>query len=283
MSRITKEWIADNAVDASKIKFANNEALKARNFADSADIELIKLNASDKIEFPSLPVVGGVDVALTSDIPVLPATFELQGNWNASTNTPTLVDSTNSTGDTNPLYIVNVAGTTSIDGNALWSAGDHIYFANGVWNKADNVDDVLSVAGKTGVVTLDTDDVSEGTNLYHTTTRARTAAVVDSTAGSETDQAASVASMKTYVAGQVSGVSQTFGFESFTLIAGDITNGYVDLAQTPLANSVHVFPKGGPGQEQGVDFTISTNRVTFAGDLATYLVAGNKLVINYAY
>ncbi|MFG1494660.1 tail fiber domain-containing protein [Halobacteriovorax sp. ZH4_bin.1] len=46
----------------------------------------------------------------------------------------------------------------------------------------------------------DTDDISEGsTNLYHTDARAKAAAVVNSTVGSETDQAPSVAAIKSYV------------------------------------------------------------------------------------
>lgn len=55
---------------------------------------------------------------------------------------------------------------------------------------------------------LSTDDLSEGTNLFHTTARARTAAVVNSTAGSETDQAPSVSSMKSYVSSSIPNVQQ---------------------------------------------------------------------------
>lgn len=51
---------------------------------------------------------------------------------------------------------------------------------------------------------LDTDDIEEGAvNKYFTDTRAKTAAVVNSTAGSQTDQAPSVSSVKTYVTGQI--------------------------------------------------------------------------------
>ena len=53
--------------------------------------------------------------------------------------------------------------------------------------------------------TLNTDSVPEGTAQYFTDTRAKTAAVVNSTAGSETDQAPSVSAMKSYVGGAVSG------------------------------------------------------------------------------
>jgi hypothetical protein len=55
---------------------------------------------------------------------------------------------------------------------------------------------------------LSTNDLSEGTNLFHTTARARTAAVVNSTAGSETDQAPSVSSMKSYVSSSIPNVQQ---------------------------------------------------------------------------
>jgi hypothetical protein len=83
---------------------------------------------------------------------------------------------------------------------------------------------VLSVNGQTGTVSLTTSDIAEGTNLYYTTTRwddrlalkttdnltegstnkyfssslAKTASVVNSMAGTQTDQAPSVSSVKSY-------------------------------------------------------------------------------------
>jgi hypothetical protein len=65
---------------------------------------------------------------------------------------------------------------------------------------------VTSVNTKTGDVVLVTDDISEDgspVNLWFTNARAQTAAVVNSTAGSETVQAASVSAMKTYVTNSV--------------------------------------------------------------------------------
>lgn len=47
--------------------------------------------------------------------------------------------------------------------------------------------------------TRTTTNLAEGTNLYHTTARARTAAVVNSTAGTQTDQAPSVSSIRAYI------------------------------------------------------------------------------------
>jgi len=61
---------------------------------------------------------------------------------------------------------------------------------------------VSSINSLSGSVTLYTDNISEDgspTNLWFTDSRARTAAVVNSTSGSETNQAPSVSSIKTYV------------------------------------------------------------------------------------
>ena len=92
--------------------------------------------------------------------------------------------------------------------------------------------------------------------------------------------------MKTYVGNQIATVQQDFGSEVFTLAAQDITNGYVTLAQNPIAASLHVFPVGGLPQEPAVDYAVDgvvLNRLNFLGDLAAQLVAGDKLVVKYAY
>jgi hypothetical protein len=84
---------------------------------------------------------------------------------------------------------------------------------------------VLSVAGKTGVVTLSTSDVSEGTNLYFTDGRAQSAAVVNSTAGSQTDQAPSVSAVKAYVAASSPVLSVAGKTGVVTLSTSDISEG----------------------------------------------------------
>ena len=100
-----------------------------------------------------------------------------QGMWNASTNTPTLVSSTGTQGH---YYVVSVAGSTNIDGITDWQLNDWIIFNGSVWEKNDNSDQVTSVAGKQGAVTLvladitdlsTTTDLPEGTNLYYTEAR----------------------------------------------------------------------------------------------------------------
>ena len=96
-----------------------------------------------------------------------------KGVWDASTNTPTL---TSSVGTQGWYYIVNVAGSTNLNGITDWQVGDWAIFNGTVWNKVDNTDAVSSVNGFTGAVNLTTDNVPEGTtNLYYLDSRARTA------------------------------------------------------------------------------------------------------------
>lgn len=55
MSQIKKKFIQDNAIDENKIRLSNNAHIKSRNAADSGDINIVKVNASDRIEFASVP------------------------------------------------------------------------------------------------------------------------------------------------------------------------------------------------------------------------------------
>ena len=91
-----------------------------------------------------------------------------QGVWNASTNTPTL---TSSVGTKGYYYIVNVAGSTNLNGITAWQIGDWAVFNGTTWDKVDNTDAVSSVNGFTGAVSLTTADISEVTNLYYTEAR----------------------------------------------------------------------------------------------------------------
>ena len=80
------------------------------------------------------------------------------GTWNALTNSPTLTSSVGSKGH---YYVVSSAGTTLIDGITDWQVGDWIIFNGVVWEKSDHTDQVTSVAGKQGAVTLVASDVTD--------------------------------------------------------------------------------------------------------------------------
>jgi hypothetical protein len=83
-----------------------------------------------------------------------------QGTWNASTNTPTL---TSGTGTKGYYYVVNVAGSTNLDGITDWKIGDWAIFNGTTWDKVDNTDAVSSVNGFTGAVNLGLGNISDVT------------------------------------------------------------------------------------------------------------------------
>lgn len=115
------------------------------------------LDASGKVPLSEIPdsIIGALSY---------------QGTWNALTNTPTL---TSSVGTKGYYYVVNVAGTTDLNGITDWQVGDWAVYSGTAWQKIDNTDGVTSVNGLTGAVVLTTTNITEGTNEYFTTTRAR--------------------------------------------------------------------------------------------------------------
>jgi hypothetical protein len=104
-----------------------------------------------------------------------------KGTWNASTNTPLIQSGIGTQGW---YYVVNVAGSTNIDGISDWNVGDWIIFDGTAWQQVDNTDTVVSVNGQVGVVVLTTTNISEGTNLYFTDSRARLALSLTTTGNS---------------------------------------------------------------------------------------------------
>jgi hypothetical protein len=78
--------------------------------------------------------------------------LDYQGTWNASTNTPALV---NGVGTKGHYYKVATAGNTTIDGNSNWTLGDLILYNGTTWDKVEGgSSDVISVNGQTGTVII---------------------------------------------------------------------------------------------------------------------------------
>ena len=122
-----------------------NGAVDSRITAQKATANgLATLNGSGKIPTSQL--------ALTN--------VEYKGSWNASTNSPTIISGVGTQGH---YYTVGNAGNTNIDGITDWQTTDWIIFNGTVWEKGDHTDQVTSVAGKQGAVTLEAADVASGT------------------------------------------------------------------------------------------------------------------------
>lgn len=103
--------------------------------------------------------LDGTGVVPTSQLPAsIVGALKYKGTWNATTNTPTLSNGGGG-GDLGDYYVVNVAGTTSIDGISDWEVGDWIVNNGSLWEKIDNTDVVTSVNSKVGAVTLDLSEI----------------------------------------------------------------------------------------------------------------------------
>ena len=90
-----------------------------------------------------------------------------QGTWDALTNNPAL---SSGVGTKGYYYVVNVAGTTNLDGITDWQIGDWAVFNGTIWQKVDNTDGVTSVNGQTGTVVLGANDVGATANTTYVLT-----------------------------------------------------------------------------------------------------------------
>lgn len=115
---------------------------------------------------PDSSTVKGALQSLETSIESLPDPMEYKGNYNASTNSPSLADGVGDNGD---VYHVNVAGSQDFgSGSISFTIGDKVVY-NGVsseWEKWDLTDSVTSVFGRSGAVTAQSGDydASEITN-----------------------------------------------------------------------------------------------------------------------
>lgn len=343
MSKIINKFIGSGELVQDAIN--DGELLKAPSQNAVFDALALKINSSLIGAVSGVASLDGSGKVPVSQLPN--AIMEYQGNWNASTNSPSLADGAGSAGD---VYRVSVAGSQDLgSGSISFDVGDYVIYSGSVWQKSDTTDAVASVNGATGVVVLDTDDISEGaTNLYYTAARFNSAFAAKSTtdlaegtnlyytaarfnsafaAKSTSDLAegsnlyyTNARGIGSVLTGYVSGAgtvaatdtileaiqklngniaalpgAATYGKEVLTLAGGDITNGFVDLAQTIKANSLQLFVAG-VHQVEGAsyDYTISltggaggVTRLSFVNGLATggdyALIAGDKLAISYVY
>jgi hypothetical protein len=87
---------------------------------------------------------------------IVSGTVNYKGTWNASTNTPTLIDPpvASTKGD---YYVVSTAGTQF---SITFGVGDWIISNGTAWEKVDLTDAVHSVFGRTGAVVGDSTDYS---------------------------------------------------------------------------------------------------------------------------
>jgi hypothetical protein len=114
-------------------------ALNAKQDADERGVAngFASLDAGGKVPAAQLPAA-------------LFGALSYQTTWNASTNTPTIPAA--SADNKGYFYKVATAGTTNVSGITDWQVGDWIVSNGASWDKVDNTDQVVSVAGLNGII-----------------------------------------------------------------------------------------------------------------------------------
>ena len=181
-----------------------------------------------------------------------------QGVWNAATNSPTLASGTGTQGH---YYIVDVAGTTNLDGITDWAVGDWAVFNGTVWQKLDQSNTVVSVNGQTGVVVLTAANVgapqTDGTGATGTW-----GISISGTAASATNVAGGAANRIVYNTGSGASDFLTAPTVTDTFLKW---NGSAFVWTTAVTAAVTSFSAGSTGLTPN---TGTTGDITLAGTLA---------------
>lgn len=284
------EWLAAKSVRESKVFLNNNAYLQGRDNPDTADLNLFRVNASDYLEFGILPVYNGTIDGATPNQALVTKEYVL--NVLAGLRDPKDAVRVASTGNLDlALVPATIDGVTMAAGDRFLAKnqtdasenGIYVYPAGGAGNAAARAEDADEDAEVTqGMSCL----VAEGT------VNARRQYML-STADPITVDTTSLSFVR--VPNPADLVIQQH--EVLDLNATDLdTNGYKDLSVTALHPSIHFVPKGGPKQEQSVDYTVADNggvtRLTFglsgtAGSLGEKLKqildthGASKLIVHY--
>lgn len=283
MSQTAKKWIKADAIDGTKIRLNNNENLRGRNFANTVDLNIGKVNASDEWEFGIEPhwgtypttgsslvnkdyvvdVIAGLRnlkdacrVASTGAMALSGLGVSLLIDGVTVMNTDRVLLKDQSPKDTNGIYTVSDVGVnialtraTDADTSVEVTQGMAVDIAEGLAN------------GRTRWLLTTSNPINLGVTLL------------------------------TFVEIPNPSTLVQFKEEQFVLTGTDITNQYVDLTNAAEPFSILVFPDDGISQRQGTDYTLSNpvevTRITFSGDMATAgaaaLVATDVLVVKYAH
>lgn len=199
-----------------------------------------------------------------SQIPIQ-GDLNYQGTWNASTNTPTLVSSVGTKGH---YYVVNVAGTTNLNGITDWQIGDWCIYNGTVWEKVDNTDAVTSVNGAIGTVVLTASSVGAvpTSRLINTGTGLTGGGNLSADRTIEIDSTvATLTGTQTLTNKSISGSTNTL-----TNIANaSLTNSAITIngVSTPLGGSASVGTVTSVSATAGTGIAITGSPITSSGTL----------------
>ena len=256
--------------DASAIATATTRTISMPD--ENVDLGLIS-SAIQSSEKGAANGVATLDAGGKIPVAQLPnAVMTYEGTWNASTNTPTLADGV---GDAGMVYLVSVGGTQDLgSGPITFAPGDWVVYSGSIWEKSINSNAVVSVQGFTGVVSLDTDDIPEGSALYFTDARARTAVIVQTINDGDTTHSPSADAVFDALALKQDAdpaLDEAITFFENTDISGAEAEQLTDGSN---ADSLHMHARLAESRNAGESFAAGTFAVRLAKAADAGFVAG---------
>jgi len=246
------EWLQEQSVKQNKIFHINNLFNYGGNAAGDADVPMFRIDGNDNVEAGTLMVYQGVIDALTTNKALVTKEYVL--NVLAGLRDPKESVRVASVGN---VDIASVPAT--IDGVALGDGdrfllkdqtdpienGIYVYPAAGAGNPATRATDADSDDEVTqGLSTIVSEGNVNARRQYLLTTGDPITVGVTALTFVRIPNPSDLVIQEN---------------ETISLDANDLdVNGYKDLSVQALAASIEFHPKGGPLQENGVDYTVST-------------------------
>jgi hypothetical protein len=284
MAQLKKKFIGDNQVGASKILLENNSYLRGRNAANGGDVEILKVTDEDVILFGSVPQVGSDASSANELVRYSQFASALDGLKAKAAVRAVSLSSIDLSDDGSDQSSID--GYSVQDGERVLLVGQSAPSENGIYVA------VTAIDATTWVRSDDMDEASEFLASYVPVAMGSQAGTLwlVTNSSAPTLGVTAINFIKKADAAVISAVEEVLTFS-----AGDITNQYIDLAETALTSAcISLFALNGPIQLKNVDYSISLTggesgktRISLLGDLATggvaELVEGDKLVVQYSH
>jgi hypothetical protein len=122
-----KSWFTNSNTAPRTYTFQDRDG----TIADNTDIASREATANKGAANGYAPLDAGAKIPLANLPVAIAGAMSYQGVWNATTNSPALASGVGTKGY---YYKVSVAGTTNLDGNAVWTVNDVAVFDGVTWD-----------------------------------------------------------------------------------------------------------------------------------------------------
>lgn len=293
-ARISQQAAAESAVGAKASATesgghrdlsaqASTRSSAAQVAAQAARDEAASIRASIQADRGTPNGIAILDASGRIPASMLPASaLEYRGSWNPSTNVPALTDASGSLGD---MYRVTATASRNVGSASIsWTSGDYAIHNGTIWEKIDGTDEVQSVAGKKGAVTLAKADVGLG-SVDNTSDANKPISTATQTALNDTVNGASVVGDDLVLvkvgggqknAGNVRG-PQGFMGEQIPIVNLTEVSGVLDLSSYTQPRVINVTLAGAvtdillpPHQAQSIMFELNVKQDSVGSRLLTF-------------